>query len=48
EVWSYYRNKGLKFIFIDEEGFNQYRLIYTNDVNEISDPQWREMIHYTP
>ncbi|NOY57590.1 MAG: GWxTD domain-containing protein, partial [Calditrichaeota bacterium] len=29
EVWSYYRNKGLKFIFIDEEGFNQYRLIYT-------------------
>ena len=48
EVWSYYRNKGLKFIFTDKEGFNQYRLIYTNDVNEISDPQWREMIHYTP
>ena len=48
EVWSYYRNKGLKFIFTDEEGFNQYRLIYTNDQNEITDPQWREIIHYTP
>ncbi len=44
EVWDYYIEGGLRFIFLDEEGFNQYRLIYTNDRTEISDPNWREYI----
>lgn len=44
EMWDYYIEGGLRFIFLDDEGFNQYRLIYTNDRTEISDPNWREYI----
>jgi GWxTD domain-containing protein len=46
EVWFYYREKGFQFIFMDEEGFNNYRLIYSTDKNEISESNWRELINY--
>jgi GWxTD domain-containing protein len=46
EIWTYYREKGYRFIFMDEEGFNTYRLIFSSDKNEISEANWRELINY--
>jgi len=46
EVWYYQRGRGYKFIFLDEEGFNRYRLIYSNMEGEIGDPNWRQLIQY--
>lgn len=46
EEWHYYRERGLRFIFIDEEGFNRYRLIYSNVEDEVSDPNWQTLINY--
>lgn len=44
EVWHYYKEKGYKFIFIDEEGFNYYRLIYSNHEDVPSDPRYYDII----
>lgn len=44
EEWYYYREEGKKFIFVDEEGTGAYRLIYSTDETEFTDPQWREII----
>jgi GWxTD domain-containing protein len=45
EVWHYFAIEGgLEYIFLDEQGYNQYRLIYSNDRTEINDPGWEELI----
>ena len=46
EVWQYYRERGLRFIFIDESGFNRYRLIFSNVEDEVTDPNWQNLINY--
>ncbi len=46
EVWRYYRERGLRFIFIDESGFNRYRLIFSNVEDEVTDPNWQNLINY--
>lgn len=46
EVWRYYRERGLRFIFIDESGFNRYRLIFSNVEDEVTDPSWQNLINY--
>lgn len=43
--WFYYREEGMKFIFADEEGFNRYRLIYSSDERELTDPNWSQIIN---
>ena len=43
--WIYYRQEGIKFIFADEDGFNRYRLIFSSDERELTDPNWARIIH---
>lgn len=46
EVWFYQQGRGYRFIFVDESGFNRYRLIYSNMEGEIGDPNWKQIIDY--
>lgn len=44
EVWRYTRQKDRYFIFADRNGFGAYQLLYTNELNEVSKPDWREIL----
>jgi len=53
EKWSYHnidedflhrKQSGVFFIFVDEGGFGVYRLVHSNAVGEIYDPDWEEEI----
>lgn len=44
EVWQYYKPEHMRFIFVDEEGFGRYRLIYSSDEKEVTDPNWQRII----
>jgi GWxTD domain-containing protein len=45
EIW-YYPNimKGVYFIFTDETGFNDYRLVHSSHPNEVHDQDWQEFL----
>ena len=40
EVWKYTRRRNLKYIFLDESGFQHFRLIATTDPTEPTMPDW--------
>jgi GWxTD domain-containing protein len=44
EVWKYTRGRPRKFVFLDLTRFGTYALIWTNDVREVSRPDWRELL----
>jgi GWxTD domain-containing protein len=44
EIWKYTRNRNLKYVFMDLTRFGNYTLIYTNDVNERSRPDWQDLL----
>jgi GWxTD domain-containing protein len=44
EIWQYYKPEHMRFIFVDEEGFGRYRLIYSSDEKEVTDPNWQRII----
>ena len=44
EVWRYSRQKDRYFIFADRTGFGVFQLLYSNDLNEASKPDWREIL----
>jgi len=44
EEWYYYQPEQFKFIFVDEEGFGRYRLIYSSDEKEVTVPNWQTII----
>lgn len=44
EVWKYTRGKLRKFCFMDLTRFGNYSLIYTNELTELSRPNWRELL----
>jgi GWxTD domain-containing protein len=44
EVWKYTRNRGLKFAFLDETGFSNFKLVYTTDPTEVSLADWAERV----
>ena len=44
EVWFYHQERGIQFIFADLDGFGDYRLIYSNEETELSDPNWEQLI----
>jgi len=53
EKWNYHKieedllhrkQSGVFFVFVDEDGFGVYRLIHSNAVGEISDPDWYQRI----
>ena len=44
ELWKYSRQRGLRFVFLDETGFGHLNLIMSTDPNEPSAPDWQERI----
>ena len=36
--------KGAYYIFVDRSGFNNFQLVYTNDVTEPSLPNWSDLM----
>jgi len=44
EVWKYTRQRNLKYAFLDETGFGNFNLVYTNDPNELSLPDWEDRV----
>ena len=44
EVWYYYQPEQMQFIFVDEDGFGRFRLIYSSDEKELTDPNWQLII----
>lgn len=44
EAWRYSRNRNLKFVFLDETGFQHYNLIYAEDPNEQTLPDWERRV----
>ena len=44
EIWKYTRNRGIKFAFLDETGFSNFNLVFTNDPNEQSVADWQDRV----
>lgn len=44
EAWKYTRGRYRKFVFQDETGLGHYRLIYTNERQEPSLPDWQQRL----
>jgi GWxTD domain-containing protein len=44
EVWRYSRGKGRFFIFADRSGFGAFKLLASNDVQEVRDPNWQRIL----
>ena len=44
EVWKYTRNRQLKFAFLDETGFSNFKLVYTTDPTEVSLADWTDRV----
>lgn len=41
EIWYYSQGRGLVYLFSDESGFGQYRMLYSTDPTQPSTPDWR-------
>ena len=41
EIWYYALGAGMVHLFVDESGFNNYRLLYSTDPNEVTLPGWQ-------
>jgi GWxTD domain-containing protein len=46
EVWKYTRQRQLKYCFVDLTRFGNYVLLWTNDRQEPSEPNWRQLLGY--
>ncbi|MGH7527318.1 MAG: GWxTD domain-containing protein, partial [Gemmatimonadales bacterium] len=44
EIWRYSRGKGRYYIFADRTGVGGYRLMSTNDLQEVGDPNWQRIL----
>jgi GWxTD domain-containing protein len=44
EVWRYSKGKGLYYIFADRSGIDAFKLMSTNDVKEVGDPNWQKIL----
>ncbi len=44
EVWRYFRGKSQFFIFADRTGLGNYQLLHSNDLKEVSKPDWLDII----
>jgi GWxTD domain-containing protein len=44
EAWKYTRPRPLKYVFLDQSGLGDYRLIYTDDRTETSRADWQEQL----
>jgi GWxTD domain-containing protein len=46
EAWKYTRQRLLKYCFVDLTRFGNYVLVWTNDRQEKSEPNWRQLLGY--
>jgi len=44
EVWRYTQQRDRYFIFIDKSNLGDYQMIYSNDLTEVSKPDWQEQL----
>lgn len=44
QVWRYTQQKNRYFIFIDLSNMGAFQLIYSNDLTEVSKPDWMELL----
>jgi GWxTD domain-containing protein len=44
EVWKYTRVRALKYVFLDQTGFGNFALIWTDDRRELSRANWRDLL----
>lgn len=44
EIWQYPTGQGLVYLFADDTRMGHYRLIFTNDPNEQSVPDWSRLV----
>lgn len=44
EVWKYSRNRGLKYVFLDESGFANFSLAYSTDPQERGLADWMDRV----
>jgi GWxTD domain-containing protein len=45
EVWKYATGRGHKYVFVDETGFGNWALVYTDNVREPSRADWMAFFH---
>ena len=44
EVWRYTTGRGNKYLFVDETGFGNWALVFTNNVREPTRSGWETLI----
>ena len=44
EVWTYQRGKSRYYCFADRTGFGGYKLLFSNDLRESKQPNWRSIL----
>ena len=44
QVWRYTKQKDRYFIFVDKNNLGEFQMIYTNDLTEVSRPDWRDIL----
>ena len=44
EVWRYSKGKGNYYIFADRSGVGNFKLMKSNDVKEVGDPNWTRIL----
>jgi len=44
QVWRYTQQKDRYFIFVDRNNLGEFLLIYSNDLTEVSRPDWQEIL----
>jgi len=44
QVWRYTKGKDRYFIFVDRNNLGEFQLIYSNDLTEVSRPDWQDIL----
>jgi GWxTD domain-containing protein len=44
EVWRYSKGKGRYYIFADRSGFGGFKLLSSNDLQQVGDPNWQRIL----
>jgi hypothetical protein len=44
EVWRYSKGKGRYYIFADRTGVGGFKLLSSNDLQQVGDPNWQRIL----
>jgi GWxTD domain-containing protein len=44
QVWRYTQQKDRYFIFVDRNNLGEFQMIHSNDLTEVSRPDWRDLL----